>query len=113
MFQDLIEKVVTNHKTLELLNTISSELSLDIGDRSGMNLRNNLCNLNDRWDRLYEQAKCNSEYAKKHLSPWFSYRGKIEEMDKWLEEMEGVVELKPFQKVDHLKDTVEEKKVVA
>ena len=94
-----------------MLNTSSSELSLDIRDQKAMDLRNNICNLNDRWDRLYEQAKCNADYAKKHLNPWHSYREKIDEMGKWLEEMEKIEALKPFMKVDDLKTTVEEEKV--
>jgi len=110
-FQDLIEKIVTNHKTLELLNTLSSELSLDIREQKSMELRNITCNLNDRWDRLYEQAKCNLEYAKKHLSPWFSYRKKINEFIGWLAENEQIQELKPFQRVEDLKNTMEEQKV--
>ena len=111
VLQDLIEKIVTNHKTLELLNTLSSELSLDLREQKSMELRNITCNLNDRWDRLYEQAKCNLEYAKKHLNPWFSYREKINEFIGWLADNEKIQELKPFLRVEDLKKTVEEQKV--
>ena len=76
-----------------------------------MDLRSSVCNLNDRWDRLYEQAKCNLEYAKKHLNPWYSYREKIKEILDWLVEMEEIQELKPFLDVGDLKNTVDEQKV--
>ena len=76
-----------------------------------MEFRNSICSLNDRWDRLYEQAKCNLEYSQKHLNPWYSYREKIKEFLDWLVEMETIRELKPFQQVDDLKITVEEQRV--
>lgn len=93
------------------MNTLSSELSLDIREQLAMELRNNICNLNDHWDKLYEEAKCNANYAKKHLNPWFSYRDKIEEMKKWIEDIEQIIELKPFQRGSDLKNTIEEQKV--
>ena len=76
-----------------------------------MDLRTSICNLNDRWDRLYEQAKSNLEYAKKHLNPWYSYREKIKETLDWLVEMEEIQELKPFVEVGDLKNTMDEHKV--
>ena len=113
LLQELIEKIVTNHKTLEILNTLSSGFVLDLRDQRAMDLRNNACHLNDRWDKLYEQAKCNAEYAKKHLNPWFSYRKKIEEMTKWLESTKSLtdIELKQFQKLEDAKKVLDEEKV--
>ena len=78
-----------------------------------MDLRNVACSFNDRWDRLYEQAKANEQHARKHLNPWFTYRDKLTDMEQWIGDVEKKVEIKitQFKTTDELKIVLAEEKV--
>ena len=109
----MIEVIVTRHEDLECVNILSTELAGNSHDKRSMEVRNETCNLNDRWDEIYQQVKNKEALSKKMLAPWHSYQEKVSTIKKWLAEMEESLKEDPqsFKAPDDMKTQLEKYKV--
>jgi hypothetical protein len=87
LFQKLTSEVVTKHELLEKLNEHCAELLENKQEKNAVNIKNEVCRLNDRWDEMYEELKFREKSAQSILMLWYSYRDKMRSMNEFLDNL--------------------------
>lgn len=84
--------MVTKHELLEELNSYSTELLKHKQEKDAVQIKNEVCNLNQRWDRIYEELKLREKSCQDSLALWHNYQAKKKKMNDFLRSISEKIE---------------------
>lgn len=79
--------MVTKHELLEELNNYSTELLKHKQEKDAVQIKNEVCNLNQKWDRIYEELKLREKSCQDSLALWYNYQAKKKKMEDFLRDI--------------------------
>ena len=83
----MTNEVVTKHQMLEELNKHCSELLENKQEKNAVEIKKEVCKLNEQWDYLYNELKLREKSAQSVLTLWYSYEERVTEMKMFLDDV--------------------------
>eukprot|EP00111_Clytia_hemisphaerica_P004722 TCONS_00013567-protein len=83
----MTNEVVTKHGLLEDLNKYCSELLENKQEKDAVEIKKQVCKLNEQWDHIYNELKLREKSAQSVLTLWYSYEERVKGMKTYLEEI--------------------------
>ena len=102
----MTNEIVTNHCKLELINESCNSLIKNKHEKRAMDLKNQVCKLNEKWDQLYQQSKLKEKSAQKILSVWFIYKEKLKMMHDYFNDINERMKMKKCSNSDELLERI-------
>ena len=66
------------------MNNYSTELLKHKQEKDAVQIKNEVCNLNEKWDRIYEELKLRKKSCQDSLALWHNYQAKKTKMKDFL-----------------------------
>ena len=72
---------------LEELNKHCSELLENKQEKDAVEIKKQVCKLNEQWDQMYNELKLREKSAQSVLTLWYSYEERVKGMKTFLEDI--------------------------